>query len=86
MARLSMVARRRFHSDEADRTSEALRSAMRQITVIMLISDIPIVANMLMTDEVTVEVVLSVLVVLNVLLTVLSVDDNNCSSSKFHLP
>jgi hypothetical protein len=71
MARLSMVDRRRFHSEEAERISEALRRAIRQITDITLTSDTPIVEKVLTTDD----VVLRVLVVLNVLLTVLNMDD-----------
>lgn len=75
IARFSIVDRRLFQYLVADRISEALRSAMRQTTVIMLISDTPTVANMLVTDD----VVLSVLVVLRVLLTVLIIDDNKLS-------
>lgn len=63
---------RLFHNEEAERISEALRRAIRQITDITLTSDTPIVENVLTTDE----VVLRVLVVLNVLLTVLNMDDN----------
>lgn len=69
IARFSIVDRRLFQYLVADRISEALRSAMRQTTVIMLISDTPTVANMLVTDD----------VVLNVLLTVLIIDDNKTS-------
>lgn len=61
MAKLSMVDRRLFQRDEADRISDALRRAIRQITLITLTSETPIVANMLIT-----EVVLSTLVVLMV--------------------
>lgn len=64
--------RRLFHSDEAERISEALRRAIRQITDITLTSETPMVENVLTTDD----VVLSVLAVLMVLLTVLNMDDN----------
>lgn len=67
MARLSIVDRRLFQRDEAERISDALRRAIRQITLITLTSETPIVANMLIT-----EVVLSTLVVL----MVDSIDDN----------
>jgi hypothetical protein len=91
IARLSMVARRLFQTWEADRISDALSRAMRQITVIMLISDTPNVANIPMTDEVVLSVLrvlvalkvlvaLNVLVVLIVLLTVLNIDDNKTIS------
>jgi hypothetical protein len=72
IARLSIVDSRLFHNDEAERISEALRRAMRQITDITLTSETPMVEKVLTTDD----VVLRVLVVLNVLLTVLNVDDN----------
>jgi hypothetical protein len=75
IARLSMVDRRLFQWVDADSISDALRSAMRQTTIITLISDTPTVANMLTTD-VVVLVALSVLVVLSVLLTVLNIDDS----------
>jgi hypothetical protein len=68
-----MVARRLFHSFEADSISDALRRPIRQTTVIMLISDTPKVENMLTTDD----VVLNVLVVL----TVLNIDDSKSLSS-----
>jgi hypothetical protein len=77
IAIFSIVARRLFHILEADRISDALRRAIRQTTVIMLISDTPSVENMLTTDD----VVLIVLVVLKVLLTVLIIDDNKCLAS-----
>ncbi len=75
--RFSIVDRRLFHSLEADRISEALRSTIRDTTVMMLISDTPIVENMLIAEEVA----LKVLVVLSVLLTVLNMDDNICFAS-----
>ena len=85
IARFSMVARRLFQTWEADRISDALRRAMRQTTVIMLISDTPKVANIPITDEVVLNVLrvlvaLNVLVVLIVLLTVLNIDDSKISS------
>jgi hypothetical protein len=85
IARFSMVARRLFQTWEADRISDALRRAMRQTTVIMLISDTPKVANIPITDDVVLNVLsvlvaLSVLVVLIVLLTVLNMDDSMISS------
>lgn len=72
IARFSIVAKRLFHRLEAESISDALRSAIRHTTIITLISDTPTVANMLTTED----VVLRVLVVLNVLLTVLIIDDN----------
>jgi hypothetical protein len=75
MARFSMVDRRLFQWVEADSISDALRSAMRQTTIITLISDTPTVANMLTTDDVVL-VALRVLVALSVLLTVLNIDDS----------
>jgi hypothetical protein len=75
MARFSMVDRRLFQWVEADSISDALRSAMRQMTIITLISDTPTVANMLTTDDVVL-VALRVLVALSVLLTVLNMDDS----------
>jgi len=85
IARLSMVARRLFQTWEADRISDALNRAMRQTTVIMLISETPNVANIPMTDDVVLSVLrvlvaLNVLVVLIVLLTVLNIDDNTTTS------
>ena len=41
MARFSIMERRLFQSLDADRTSEQLRRAIRQMTVIMLISGTP---------------------------------------------
>ncbi len=71
-----------FQCVEADRISEALSSAIRQMTLTTLISETPSVAKVLTTD-----VALRVLVVLNVLvalivvalivlLTVLNIDDS----------
>jgi hypothetical protein len=80
-----MVDRRLFQTWDADRISDALRRAIKQTTVIMLMSDTPKVANIPMTDEVVLKVLrvlvaLNVLVVLNVLLTVLNIDDNKITS------
>lgn len=72
MARLSMIARRLFQRDEAERISDALSRAIRQITLITLTSETPMVANMLIT-----EVVLRTLVVL-------IVDSIDESKSFFH--
>jgi hypothetical protein len=65
IAMLKMVERCPFHILEADRISEALKRIIRHMTIITLTSDTPNVANIPNTD-----------VVLMVLLTVLSVDDN----------
>ncbi len=70
MARFNVVDSLRFHSLDAERISDALRSTIRHTTLITLTSDTPSVANMLMT-----EVVLSTLVVL----IVDSVDDSMVS-------
>lgn len=75
IAIFSIVDRRLFQWVEADKISDALRSAMRHMTIITLISDTPTVANMLTTDDVVL-VALNVLVALSVLLTVLNIDDN----------
>ena len=85
IARFSIVDRRLFQTWEADKISDALRRAIKQTTVIMLISDTPNVANIPMTDVVELSVLrvlvaLNVLVVLNVLLTVLNMDDNKVNS------
>lgn len=72
MARFNMVDKRLFQSDEAERISEALSKAIRQITEMTLTSETPMVEKVLTTDD----VVLRVLVVLSVLLTVLNMDDN----------
>ena len=74
-----MVARRSFQTWDADRISDALRRAIKQTTVIMLMSETPNVANIPMTDDVVLSV-LRALVVLNVLLTVLNIDDNKTTS------
>jgi len=83
MATFSIVERRLFQRDEADRISEALSRAMRQITVTMLISETPIVANVLTTDVVlaALMVLVALLVALMVLLTVLIMDDSILSLS-----
>lgn len=82
MAEFSMTDKRLFQYLEADRISEALSKAMRQMTVIMLMSDTPIVENMLTTDE----VVLNVLVVLRVLvvLSVLNIDESSFIPSEYY--
>ena len=91
IARLSMVDRRLFQTWEADKISDALRRAIRQMTVIMLMSETPNVANIPITDDVVLSVlrvlvalkvlvVLKALVVLNVLLTVLNIDDSKLIS------
>ena len=74
-----MVDRRLFQTWEADKISDALRRAIKQTTVIMLMSETPNVANIPMTDDVVLSV-LRALVVLNVLLTVLNIDDNTTTS------
>jgi len=83
MATFSIVERRLFQQDEADRISEALSRAMRQTTVTMLISETPIVANVLTTDVVlaALMVLVALLVALMVLLTVLIMDDSILSLS-----
>jgi len=68
MAKFNMVDKRLFQCDDADRISEALSRAIRQITLITLISETPTVAKVLTTDV--------VLAALMVLLTVLNMDDN----------
>jgi hypothetical protein len=72
IAKFSIVAMRRFHIVEADSISDALRRAIKQITDIMLTSDMPIVENMLTADDVA----LNVLLVVNVLLVMLIMDDS----------
>ncbi len=69
IANFNIVDKRLFHRLEADSISDAQRSAIRHTIVIMLISDTPTVANMLMADDVA-------LVVLNTLFIVLIIDDN----------
>lgn len=83
MEMFSTVDRRLCQQEEADSISEALRRAMRHMTLTTLISATPTVANVLTT-----EVVLMALVVLNVLvalaaavalmvlLTVLNIDES----------
>jgi hypothetical protein len=61
MAKFNIIDRRSFHSFDAEMSSDALRSAIKHIMLIILISDIPSVANILTT-----EVVLRTLVVLMV--------------------
>ena len=72
----SIMDRRLFQCVEADRISEALSSAMRHITLIMLISETPIVAKVLTTEVVLRVLVALTVVALIVLLTVLNIDDN----------
>ena len=95
IARFSNVERRLFHSFEAESISEALSNAIKQITVIMLTSEIPVRENALTIAD----VVLNVLVVLKILLaaivlvialvvlivldSVLSIDDNNLPPSDY---
>lgn len=72
----SIMDRRLFQCVEADSISEALSSAMRHITLIMLISETPNVAKVL-TKEVVLRVLVALMVVaLIVLLAVLNIDDN----------
>jgi len=72
----SIMDRRLFQCVDADRISEALSSAMRHITLIMLISETPIVAKVLTTEVVLRVLVALTVVALIVLLTVLNIDDN----------
>ncbi len=72
IARFNSVDKRLFQSFEAESISEALSRAIKQITVIMLISDTPVRENALTIADVVLNAlvvlnVLSVLVVLNVL-------------------
>ena len=46
-----MAARRLSQTRDADKISDALRRAIKQTTVIMLISETPNVANIPTTDE-----------------------------------
>ena len=73
IAKFSEVDKLLFHNFEADRISDALRSTIRHMTLIILRSDTPTVANILITD-----VVLIALVVLRVLvaLIVLIIEDS----------
>ncbi|MFB3764158.1 MAG: hypothetical protein ACE14P_02805 [Methanotrichaceae archaeon] len=70
IAKFNNVDRRLFQSFEAESISEALSSAIRQITVMMLISDTPVRENALTIADVVLNalVVLNVLVVLKILL------------------
>jgi hypothetical protein len=77
IAKFSEVDRRLFHNFEADRISDALRSTIRHMTLIMLRSDTPTVANMPMTEVVAVVtlvalIVLATLVALIVLATLVA--------------
>ena len=78
IARFSMVDRRLFHSLDVDKISDATRSPIRQTTVMMLMSETPSVAKMLVAEDVALKTlrVLDALRVLIVLLTVLNIDDN----------
>jgi len=67
---LSTVERRLCQQDEAESISEALRRAMRHMTLTTLISATPTVANVL-TTEVVLNVLAALAVALMVLLTVL---------------
>lgn len=89
MAMFNTVERRLCQKDEAESISEALRRAMRHMTLTTLTSATPTVAKVLTT-----EVVLRVLVVLNVLvalaavalmvlLTVLNMDESILHLSAF---
>ena len=89
IARFSMVDRRLFHSLDSDKIMYAARRPIRQTTVMMLMSETPNVANMLVAEDVALKtlrvlVALRVLVVLIVLLTVLNMDDNVCIPSYLH--
>jgi len=59
IARFNIIDRRLFQSLEAERISDALRSEIKHMTLMILTSETPSVANMLTT-----EVVLKTLVVL----------------------
>ena len=89
MAMFNTVERRLCQKDEAESISEALRRAMRHMTLTTLTSATPTVAKVLAT-----EVVIRVLVVLNVLvalaavalmvlLTVLNMDESILHLSAF---
>ncbi len=69
IARFNMVDSRLFHSVVAERISDALRRAIRQTTVTMLISDNPGVVKVLISEDV-------------VLIVLLTIVDNNCVSSR----
>ena len=66
IARLSIVDRRLFHILDADRISDALRRAIRQMTDMTLTSDTPIVETALTTED--------------VVLIVLSIDDSRSNT------
>ncbi len=72
---LSTVERRLCQQDEAESISEALRRAMRHMTLTTLISATPTVANVL-TAEVVLNVLVALAVALMVLLTVLIIDES----------
>jgi len=72
---LSTVERRLCQQDEAESISEALRRAMRHMTLTTLISATPTVANVL-TAEVVLIVLVALAVALMVLLTVLIIDES----------
>ena len=75
MAMLSTVERRLCQQDEAESISEALRRAIRHMTLTTLISATPKVANVL-TAEVVLNVLVALAVALMVLLTVLIIDES----------
>ena len=75
MAMLSTVERRLCQQDEAESISEALRRAIRHMTLTTLISATPTVANVL-TAEVVLIVLVALAVALMVLLTVLIIDES----------
>jgi len=75
MAMLSTVERRLCQQDEAESISEALRRAIRHMTLTTLISATPTVANVL-TAEVVLIVLAALAVALMVLLTVLIIDES----------
>lgn len=75
MAMLSTVERRLCQQDEAESISEALRRAMRHMTLTTLISATPTMANVL-TAEVVLIVLVALAVALMVLLTVLIIDES----------
>ena len=75
MAMLSTVERRLCQQDEAESISEALRRAMRHMTLTTLISATPTVANVL-TAEFVLIVLVALAVALMVLLTVLIIDES----------
>jgi len=75
MAMLSTVERRLCQQDEAESISEALRRAMRHMTLTTLISATPTVANVL-TAEVVLNVLVALAVALMVLLTVLIIGES----------